>query len=168
MSKKPFFKLKIHKNMLVILAQLVFLIIVIIGIYILYPKVNVNVNGDWVNFKSINGNVIMLSQNPDLSNPRYIELNKSENLSFNLDPGVYYYKADNGVIAGITNKIEIKSVVGMEINKSGNDSNLVNVGNVKINVTKKGGTMVGYIVLDPSDSQKINDSMNYTGRQATK
>jgi hypothetical protein len=53
----------------------------------------------------------------------------------------------------------------MNLKKEGNETDLVNVGNVRINVTKKGGVMVGHIILEPEQEEKINDSGQYIGRQ---
>jgi hypothetical protein len=155
-----------NKHMKVIIMQSVFLIGVLIAIYFLYPKMNVDVNGDRVRFNSINAHVVMISENPDFSNPRYIDMNEIENVSFGLNPGTYYYKASNGFISGFKKEFTIGSEVGMNLKKEGNETGLVNVGNVKINVTKKGGVMVGHIILEPEQEEKIEDSGQYIGRQA--
>jgi len=40
------------------------------------------------------------------------------------------------------------------------------VGNVMLNVTRnKEGMMVGYIILEPNDSEEIENSGEYAGRQ---
>jgi hypothetical protein len=157
--------MKLHFK--VIGAQVIFLVVVIGVVYFIYPRIDVNLNGNVINFKSINANAIILSESPDFSNSRYIELGKNENISLNLNPGTYYWKSGNDYIQGLEGKFEIKSEVGMEIE---NGSDLVNVGNVKINVTKtKEGTMVGYIILEPNESEMIdNNSDGYVGRQNAK
>ena len=153
-------------NKILIVSEIIVLAVVVAGIYLLYPRTNVNVSGNFVNFNSINAKVIELSENPDFSNPRYLDFSQVKNTSLKLKPGKYYWKADNGIIEGISNEFEIKSEVSMEINRSENESNLVNVGNVKINVTKgEGGVMVGHIILEPEESQKIEDKGNYSGKQ---
>lgn len=147
-------------------AQAIFLVIVICAVYFMYPRINVNMHENVINFKSINANVIIISENSDFSNPRYIQIGKNENISLNLNPGTYYLKSGNNYIESLKKKIEIKSEVGIEIE---NDSDLVNIGNVKVNVTKNSaGVMVGYIILEPNESEKIEDTQNneYVGRQA--
>jgi hypothetical protein len=158
-----------NKHKKIIAIQIVFLIIVLTALYFLYPNVNVDISGNVVSFDSGNAATIILSENPDFSNPRYIDIKEQENLSFELPPGTYYWKTTNGMIQGISHEIEIPSEVGMKIaREQGNDSKLVNVGNVKINVTKtKQGIMVGHIILEPNQSQEIQDEKDeeYTGRQ---
>lgn len=149
-----------------ITGQAVFLVLVIALLYSFYPRANVDVNGNWIKFNSINANVIMISENPDFSNPRYIDLSEGKNLSLSLNPGTYYWKSDNGIIEGMKHEFTIESEVGLGINKTENETDLVNIGNVKINVTKGGdGVMVGHIILEPDESEKIEDKGNYAGRQ---
>lgn len=154
------------KHRIIIAMQAVFLILVFSVLYLLYPRVNVEVDKDWVKFNSINAKVIMISENPDFSNPRYIEIEKGRNLSFNLKPGTYYWKPDNGIVSGLKNEFKIEPEVGMKLEKEENETNLVNVGNVKLNVTKnKEGVMVGHIILEPEQAEKIEDSGVYIGRE---
>ena len=117
-------------------VQGIFLVLVIIALFIFYPRANVDVNGNFVRFNSINANVIVISENPDFSNPRYLSLNETKNVSLNLKSGTYYWKGDNGIIEGVKKEFVIQSEVAMEINKTENESDLVNVGNVKISVKK--------------------------------
>ena len=155
-----------NKHIKIILLQMIFLVGVFIAIYFAYPKTELEVEGNFVKFKSINSNVIIISENPDFSNPRYLEVGKGENLSFNLKPGTYYWKASNGIIEGLKNKFTIQSEVGLGIEHEENETKLVNIGNVKINITKnKRGVMVGHIILEPNESEKIEDSGKYIGRQ---
>jgi len=156
-----------NKHIKIIGIQAIFLIAVLIVIYFLYPKTEVNVNENLVDFKSINANVIIISENPDFSNPRYLKIEEGGNAALNLNPGTYYWKADNGIIEGMKNEIIIKSEVGIEINRTENKSELINIGNVKINVTRnEEGVLVGYVTLEPDESKEIEDKGGYTGRQA--
>ena len=156
-----------NKHKIMIAGQAIFLVLVLTSVYYFYPRAEVDVNKNWVEFKSINANVIMISENPDFSNSRYIDLSERKNMSFNLGPGTYYWKSENSLISGWKNEFTIDSEVGMMINRSGNDSGLVNIGDVKINVTKnKDGMMVGRIILEPDESEKIEDTNEtYVGRQ---
>ena len=155
-----------NKHIKIIMVQVIFLVAVLIAIYFLYPKTEINVNENIVDFKSINANVIIISENPDFSNPRYLEIEEGGNATLNLDPGTYYWKADNGIIGGMKNEIVIKSEVGLEINRTENKSELVNIGNVKINVTRnEEGVLVGYVTLEPDKSEEIEDKGEYIGRQ---
>ena len=156
-----------NKHIIMITAQAIFLVLVIALLYSFYPRTDASVNGNWVKFNSINENVIIISENPDFSNPRYIDSSERKNISYNLKPGTYYWKSDNGIIEGMKHEIVIESEVGLGINKTENETDLVNIGNVKINVTKNDkGVMVGHIILEPDEAEKIEDKGNYTGRQA--
>ncbi len=155
-----------NKHIKIIMIQVIFLVLVFSILYFLYPRTNVEVEGNLVNFRSVNANVIIISESPDFSNPRYLDLAEGKNASINLKPGAYYWKAGNNLIQGWRRAFKIDSEVGMEIKKEENESELVNIGNVKINVTKsKEGTMIGYIILEPNQSEEIEDSGKYTGRQ---
>jgi hypothetical protein len=155
-----------NKHKYMIIGQVVFLVLVLAAVYYLYPKTNVNVSGNFVRFDSINANVIIMSDNPDFSNPRYIDTSELKNFTLNLVPGTYYWKSDNGIIEGISHKFVIESDVGLKINRSENETDLVNIGNVKINVTKDDkGILVGHVILEPDETDEIPDSGNYTGRQ---
>jgi len=157
-----------NKHFIVVGLQIIFLMIVLVSVIYLYPRANVNVNGNAVNLNSINAKLIMISENPDFSNPRYIDLSEIKNQNLDLAPGKYYWKADNGIIEGFSGEFVIPTEVSLAINKTENDSDLVNIGNVKINITKeKGGVMVGRIILSPDESKKIDDNgEKYTGKQA--
>jgi len=153
-----------NKNIKIVVAQALFLLIVVSGIYFIYPRTNALVSGNAVNFESGNANVIIISQNPDFSNPRIVDINK--NVSLNLEPGTYYWKASNSLIEGWSKKLEIESEVGLKIEREENNSNLVNIGNVKLNVTKNNeGVMVGHIILEPDEKEEVEDKGEYIGRQ---
>ncbi|MDO8508516.1 MAG: hypothetical protein Q7S27_02410 [Nanoarchaeota archaeon] len=150
-----------HK--LFIIAQGTFIAIFLIAIVIFYPRASLELEGNKVSFKAINANVIILSSNPDFSNPRYVDI--KENVSFNLRPGVYYWKAGNGIIEGFSEEFKIDSEVGLQILEKKDGEELKNVGNVKVNVTKnKDGSFVGHIILEPEESEKIKEG-EYVGRE---
>jgi len=157
--------MKLNKYM--IGMQVIFLLLVLTLILFLYPKTEVNVSGNVVKFDSAGANVIIISENPDFSNPRYLDLSETDSVSFSLKPGKYYWKSDNGIIESFKGEFIIESKVGMIINRSEEESDLVNIGNVKINVTKsKKGIMIGHVILEPDEGEEIeDDNEKYTGRQ---
>jgi len=171
MNKLNFFRKtslnkKMNKHLKIIIGQGIFLVLILAVVYFMYPRVEINVNNDLVKFSGINAKVIMISENSDFSNSRYIDLGEVNDAEFNLKPGTYYWKADNGIISGLKNEFTIDSEVGLEIEREDNESDLVNVGNVKINVSKsEGGIMVGHIILEPDETEKIEDKGEYLGRQ---
>ena len=157
-----------NQHIKVILGQAIFIVLALALVYMLYPKTSMGVNGNAVSFNSGNADVIIISENPDFSNPRYLDFGNESNLSFSLKPGTYYWKPANNFIQGMVKKFTIESDIGMKIEKQGNESDLVNAGDVKINVTKtKEGITIGYIILEPEEGEMIEDSddINYTGRQ---
>lgn len=153
-------------NKKIIIAQIIFLAIVGIVLFVLYPKADVSLEGNAVKINAGNANVIIISENPDFSNPRFIEVGKEETV-VNLEAGTYYWKASNNYIEGLKKSFTIDSEVGMGIKEYGEGSELENIGNVKINVTKnKEGIMVGHIILEPDESEEIeNENEEYVGRQ---
>jgi hypothetical protein len=151
-----------NKHMKIVIAQIAFIALALAIVYFLYPKVDARVTGNAVSFSSENTEVVMISQNPDFSNPMYVEIGNGKNLSVNLKPGAYYWKPSNSFISGMRGEFVIESEVGLGVS---NDSELVNIGNVKVNVTKsKEGVMVGHIILEPDEKEKIAEG-EYTGRQ---
>jgi hypothetical protein len=154
------------RTMKIVGIQFAVIIIFIIGLYILYPKIEVNVIGTNVRFRTINANVIVLSENPDFSNSRYLDFQGKNNITFNLKPGTYYWKASNGIIEGLSQEFTIESEVAMKVDIDDNSTKLMNVGNVKLNVTRnKQGMMVGHIILEPSEEEEIVNEGKYTGRE---
>jgi len=153
-------KMKINKKL--IIAQGIFILLILGGIYFVYPQTTIKVTGDIIKFDSRNANIIIISKNPALSNPNYIDLNDVS--SFNLEPGTYYWKPANNFIKGFTQELVIDSEASIII-ESENETRLVNVGNVKLNVTKQGDVMVGHIILNPDESQEIENQGKYIGEQ---
>lgn len=158
-------KSRLNKKLL--LAQLIFLILAFVLIFIFYPKAELDVNGSFVRFNSINSNVIVISDNPEFLNPRYIDFKDANNFSVKLNPGKYYYKSYNNLLESFDNEFEIDSVVGLDLDEYEKDRELINVGNVKINVTKNSkGELIGNIELVPDETKKedkIGDE--YVARQ---
>jgi hypothetical protein len=156
--------IKRNLHMKIIAGQFIFLVLALIVIYLIYPKIEISVNGNTINFDSINGNVI-ISKNPDFSNPQHIDFLYKKNILLNLEPGTYYWKPYNSLISGLKQEFIVNSEVSLLVNNSDNESNLVNVGNVKINVTKdENGRIVGYMTLEPNESKEIENE-TYTGEQ---
>ena len=158
---------KMNKHIKIIALQVIFLVAVAGVLYLVYPKANIEIKGTLVIFNSVNANVIIISENPDFSNPRYLDFESRKNITFDLKPGTYYWKASNNLIEGLSKEFKIESEVGMKIDViEGDEAKLSTVGNVKLNVTRnKEGMMVGYIILEPNDSEEIENSGEYAGRQ---
>jgi len=157
---------KSKRHFKIIAVQMIFLLGVALAVYFLYPRTDVSIDGTVVKFKSINANVIIISENPDFSNPRYLDFEERKNISFSLKPGTYYWKASNGYIEGLKKEFTIDSEVGLKIDVAENGTKLANIGNVKLNVSKNSeGMMVGHIILEPEEEKEIDNSGEYAGRQ---
>jgi len=157
---------KKKKTMKIVGIQLTVIIVFMLAVYFLYPKTEVEISGNAVRFDTINADIIVLSENPDFSNPRYLEFQGKDNLTFNLKPGTYYWKASNNYLEGLSNEFTIESEVSMKVDIEENATKLVNIGNVKLNVTRnKNGLMVGHIILEPSEKEEIVNEGEYFGRQ---
>lgn len=161
-------KFNISRNgIVIILVQVLFICLVLVVLYFLYPNVDVSVSGDFVKFYSDDDSIIEISMTEDFSDPRYLDMANFSNVSFDLEPGTYYWRSYNGLIKGRINQFTIESVVGLGIEGEGNDTNLINIGNVRLNVTKnKDGQMIGRIILDVEGGVNIeNEGEEYIGGQ---
>jgi len=154
---------KVNANKIFIVMQTAIAVIALLSFVFVYPRVALSINGNTVNFNPINARTIIISNNPDFSNSRYVDLDS--NTTFNLKPGKYYWKASNGIVSGISKEFIIESEVALKIEEIDNEKELINVGNVKLNVSRtKDGMFVGNIILEPEEGEKISEE-EYTGRQ---
>lgn len=158
---------KLSKNMKIVGLQLVVLLVITVAIFMLYPRVDYSINNNFLHFNSINAHVIMISKSPDFNDTRYIDLREVKNVSINLEPGKYYFKPYNSFIEGNTKEVEIDSFVSLGLKEKGENDTLVNLGNVKLNVSKgKNGKLVGRVILDPEQFEEIDENANeYVGRE---
>ncbi|MBR9706259.1 hypothetical protein GOV14_04440 [Candidatus Pacearchaeota archaeon] len=154
--------MKVNKKL--VISQLLFVVLALSFVFFMYPRTSYVVSGNVVLFDSGNVNVIMISKDSGFANPIYYDLTESGRIR--LDPGHYYWKPINGFIKGFAGEFEIDSNAALSLDRGENETSLVNVGNVKLNVTKQGTSLVGHIVLDPSDSDVVEDKGVYTGGQA--
>lgn len=159
--------MKTNKHMKIIGIQILIIMTVFMVVYMLYPRAEAKISGNIIKFKTTNANVIAISENPDFSNPRYLDFeNNAINLSLN--PGTYYWRASNSYIEGLTKEFTVESEVSMKVDIEDNATKLVNIGNVKLNVTKnKEGMMVGYIILEPTETEEIANEGEYLGGQSS-
>ena len=161
--------IKMRRNIKITGIQVLLLAVLFLGIFMLYPRVDYSLNNNFLHFSSINANVIMISKSPDFNDTRYIDLRSVDDVSINLEPGKYYWKPYNSFIEGRVKEIEIDPFVTLGINDDGENDTLVNLGNVRLNVTKgKDGKMVGRVILDPEESDTDESADEFIGREAGK
>jgi len=154
------------KHKLIIGLQAVFLVIVLTGLYVIYPSSEISISGNFVKFETDDANVIMISKSPVFNDPRYIDLSELGDVQINLEPGTYYWKPVNNLIQGFRNEFVIDSEVGLNIERDEDGVALENVGDVKIKITKgDDGVMVGNIILEPDQKEEIEDQGEYIGGQ---
>lgn len=154
---------RVNASKIFIVTQTAIVAIALLSFVFIYPRVTLSINGNTVNFNPVNARTIILSDNPDFMDSRYVDLDS--NVTFNLKPGRYYWKASNGVVSGISKEFIIESEVALKIEEINNEKELINVGNVRVNVSRtKEGLFVGNIILEPEEGENI-DGGEYVGRQ---
>jgi len=90
----------------------------------------VTTNGS-VLFSFEKGNLILIDDNLDFSSPTRI--NVEDNILINLKPGVYYWKVE-GVLSSEIRRLTINSEVNLRLRLSNESYEVVNGGNVVLNV----------------------------------
>mgnify|MGYP001597787650 CR=1 FL=1 len=160
------------KRKIIILAQVIFLISIFSLVYLLaphanYPKNNAMVGYSIIEFDIDNTDIILIDDNSDFSSAMKINLKERNTAKILLEPGTYYWKAV-GILESSVKKFTIMSEVSLELK----NSSLRNVGNVPLNVTKKGGGIItGLVILDVRTEYFANDTENkiiYQGEQYDK
>ncbi|MBS3089883.1 hypothetical protein J4461_03335 [Candidatus Pacearchaeota archaeon] len=99
---------------------------------VISPIDELNTYDKQVIFSLERGSSILIDDNADFSSPERIFF--EDNLSINLKPGMYYWRAE-GIINSKIYKLKVDSSVNLELKKSENSYELFNAGNVPINVT---------------------------------
>jgi len=134
-----------------VVAQFVILVGAVAFVYFFlprldYPRNNEAIEGNVVDFKFRNANIILVDDNPDFRNPMEVDLSKVNASEISFKPGTYYWKAV-GFVESNSWEFTINSNVGLELNEE--NSSLKNVGNVPLNVSRKteSGT-TGLVILD--------------------
>jgi len=96
---------------------------------------------------------ILIDDNPQFSSPD--EIYAKDNLIINLKPGVYYWKVV-GVDESEIRELTIKSEVDLRLNEKDGLYEVVNGGNVELDVEIfNKGVFVGKIVLEPEESYSV-------------
>ncbi len=108
------------------------------------------------------GDSILLDDNKDFSSPERIHAR--DNLVINLEPGVYYWKVEGGLESD-TYKLTITSLVDLKIVNSDEGHNVINAGNVPLNVSVYGNSlMTGQVISEPGESVNLSGD-EYLGRE---
>ena len=113
-------------------------------------------------FSFENGRSILLDDNPTFSSPERIAARDS--LVISLRPGVYYWKSE-GVLESDIRRLEILSEVNLQLRAMGETYEVVNAGNVPLDVAiYDKGDLVGNVVLDVSQRERAQGD-RFEGRE---
>ena len=113
-------------------------------------------------FEIENGEEVLLSVYEDFND--YVVLTESSEV--NLAPGTYYWKVRNNFVESEVRNFTIQSHVGLNIRQGKDLDQLINSGNVELNVTKKTGSKVTGLILGVNEIKEIDkDNSSYEGGQ---
>ena len=113
-----------------------------------YSEIKVSRNTEFKVFGF--ANEIKVDDNPEFISP----ITKNKPFILDLDPGVYYWKADNSFLIG---KFTIQSEVNVKLEKLEENYRLHNLGNTQINVQNNFG-LTGAVVGLGKSFELMNDS----------
>jgi hypothetical protein len=130
--------------------QGIFLAFIFGGIFYFYPRTSMEIEGSKVSFSSVNSNVIIISKNSDFSDSRFLDLKEEKNISFNLEPGRYYWKSSNSVLESFSNEF----VLDEHENESEHQEGIITT-DVKLKITKdEDGVLTGEVIFKPENEQE--------------
>lgn len=153
-------KNKIYLIDIIIIAVTLLALIGIIG-YIGYvnplaisPADNFITENTSVLFSFENAEVILIDDNPEFTSPE--KINVKDSLVVKLAPGTYYWKIE-GVLKSEIRKLTILSQVDLKLKKSGESYEVVNSGNVALNVEiYDNETLTGKVILEVDESKNVS------------
>ena len=107
-------------------------------------------------------NAILIDDNPAFSSPETITA--QDNLVISLRPGIYYWKV-KGIVASEIRRLEILSEVNLQLRSVGEHYEVINVGNVPLDVAiYDNENLVGNVVLDVSQRERTQGD-RFEGRE---
>jgi len=127
-----------HKILVIDGVFIVGTLAVLLGMFLYYqPVLNSPDNGARVTgavlFSFEKANEILIDDNLDFSSPRRILA--EDDLVINLEPGIYYWKVRNdGILNSEIRKLEVNSQVALRLEESEKGYDLVNAGDVPLDV----------------------------------
>ncbi|RMD46055.1 hypothetical protein D6829_00600 [Candidatus Pacearchaeota archaeon] len=96
---------------------------------------------------------VLIDDNPDFTSPMVLDVRKAHKVE--LKPGVYFWKAE-GVFGSDVRRLTIKSFVSLEVRPVGNGFEVLNAGNVDLNVlVYDNKTLVKKISLEKGASKTV-------------
>ncbi|MCK4997775.1 hypothetical protein KAS08_05730 [Candidatus Pacearchaeota archaeon] len=162
MKKKIELKYKI--DMVMILVS-VFVLMGIVGFsqpLVIAPLDELETFDTEVLFTIEKGEKLLIDDNLDFTTPDEYEV--EDGLKINLKPGKYYWKVV-GMISSEVRTLTINSKVSLEFVEGETDFDVVNAGNIKLNVDIYNGTeKVGEKKLSPGE-EVVGDGTKFIGEQ---
>jgi hypothetical protein len=135
----------------IILAQLAIVVGALMFVILFAPKTIYPLNNGYyddsvINFNFRNANIIVVDEDPMFSSPQEIDIREVNITKIRFPPGKYYWKAI-GILESPVKSFTINSKVGLEYKEQ--NSSIVNVGNVKINVSEENSKGIsGLAIVD--------------------
>ena len=120
---------------------------------VISPLDNLKTTNNSVLFEFERGNVILIDDNLEFTSPEKIYA--EDNLVINLKAGKYYWKVE-GLVESEIREITIMSEVNLKIKKSADKFEIVNAGNVKLDVeVYDNESKVDNLVLDIDEEKEV-------------
>jgi len=128
--------------------------------FVIAPLNDYQTSGTAVLFSIEKADILLIDDNPDFTTPDKYMI--KDGLKINLKPGKYYWKAV-GVLGSEVRTLTINSEVKLELKKIGENYDVVNAGNVRLNVDIYNGTkLIDKLNLDVGDAVK-SDADKFIG-----
>lgn len=124
---------------------------------VISPFDNLTTTNSSILFAFDKADTILIDDNLEFSSP--LELHAENNLIVNLKPGKYYWKI-RGARESKVNTLTIVSEIDLRLRESGEQYELVNAGNSKLNVdVYNGSTLTGNLILEKDKSQNATGTL---------
>jgi len=129
---------------------------------IISPIDNLETTNNSILFEFERGNIILIDDNLEFSSPQKIYA--EDNLIINLKEGKYYWKIES-VLESEVREFTIISEVNLKLKSVGNKYEIVNIGNVKLDVgIYENNLLTENIILDIDESEEISGT-KFVGMQ---
>lgn len=141
-------------------AIIVGTLIVLIGIagyarpLVIAPINELNTTSTSVLFEFKKAEMVLIDDNLEFTSPD--KIHAKDNLVINLKPGVYYWKV-SGALESEIRTLTILSKVDLKLRSAGDEFEVVNAGNIGLNVDiYDNETLVGNIKLERDESRNVS------------
>ena len=157
---------QIYKIDLVLIIGTIICLIVLVGYarpLVIHPLNNFETTNSSVLFSFENANKILIDDSLDFTSPD--EIYAEDNLLINLKPGVYYWRTE-GILKSEIRRLTIQSEVNLKLKELENGSyELVNAGNVVLNVDVYNESLLQESFLLDADEGREVAGTKFIGQQ---